>query len=393
MVDDRFCEIPDQVRDDKYSMKVLVGLSGGVDSSVAAALLQKQGHEVIGAFMKNWTDTKDVAGVCDWKNDKRDAQRVAAKLGIPLIVLDYQKEYRQHVVDYMFEEYSRGRTPNPDVMCNNAVKFGPFLEAAQKLGADKISTGHYAGVTSSVIPEIRNANYPGSQEKEYRLLQAKDVDKDQTYFLHRLNQQQLSKTIFPLSNYTKKEVRQLAKDFDLPTADRKESMGVCFIGDINVKEFLKQKIKPQPGDVVTTNGKKVGEHEGLAYYTIGQRHGVGNIGGTQPLFVVEKRNEKNELVVATEDDPALYKKEIPLIDMHWIPPLSSWNLAEKNIRDLTEKERILKCQVRFRHRQDLQEGVLKDNILHMNQKQRAIAPGQFAVLYKDGQCLGGGIIE
>ncbi len=397
-------------------MKIIVGLSGGVDSSVAAALLQRQGHEVIGAFMKNWTDTVDVEGVCDWKNDKRDAQRVAAKLGIPLIVLDYQKEYREQVVDYMFEEYSKGRTPNPDVMCNNAVKFGPFLEAAQRLGADKIATGHYAGVSSSVIaekgqasqpviPEIREANYPGYQENVYHLMPAKDKHKDQTYFLHRLNQKQLSKTLFPLAEYTKKEVRQLAKNFDLPTANRKESMGVCFIGDINVREFLKQKIKPVPGDVITVDGDRVGKHEGLAYYTIGQRHGVGSAGGGQPLYVADKSTKTNQLIVAPENHPSLYKTEIQLEDVHWLSPTlssrrsaqhptpSSRNFAKQNIRDLTEKKTTLECHVRFRHRQDLQEATLIGNTLHTKKPQRAIAPGQFAVLYKDGKCLGGGVIK
>lgn len=343
-------------------MKVIVGLSGGVDSSVAAALLQKQGHEVIGAFMKNWTDTKDVEGVCDWKNDKRDAQRVAAKLGIPLIILDYQKEYREQVVDYMFAEYSAGRTPNPDVMCNNTVKFGPFLKAAEKLGAEKIATGHYAGVK-----EVGGVFY---------LIQAKDKDKDQTYFLHRLNQMQLSKALFPLAGYTKTEIRQLAKDFDLPTADRKESMGVCFIGDINVKEFLKQKIRPKPGDVVTTSGKKVGEHEGLAYYTIGQRHGVGSSGALKPLYVVQKNKETNTLVVGVEDDPKLYKSEVPLENIHWIS-------------DEVQGEVL----VRFRHRQDLQEATLAESTLYAKKPQRAIAPGQFAAFYKEGRCVGGGIIK
>ncbi len=347
-------------------MKIVVAMSGGVDSSVAAALLVREGHEVIGAFMKNWTDTKDVQGVCDWKNDKRDAQRVAAKLGIPLVVLDFQKEYRTGVVDYMFREYRAGRTPNPDVVCNTTVKFGPFLKTAKKLGADKIATGHYARVATRA-----GVCY---------LLRAKDENKDQTYFLHQLSQDQLAHTLFPIGNYTKPQVRALARKFGLPTAEHAESMGVCFIGEINMKDFLKQKIKPKLGKIVTTTGDVVGEHDGLMYYTIGQRHGLMQKSAPKPFYVVAKDFKKNELVVGSENDPRLFTREIAVGDVHWIAGACAG-----------------KADVRFRHRQELQRCMVKKqgkNIMVVcSKRQRAITPGQFAVFYKNGACLGGGVIQ
>ncbi len=374
-------------------------MSGGVDSSVAAALLVREGHEVIGAFMKNWTDTKDVQGVCDWKNDKRDAQRVAAKLGIPLIVMDFQKEYRKGVVDYMFREYRAGRTPNPDVVCNTAVKFGPFLTAAKKLGADKIATGHYARVSlRGPQSATKQSNVISSEHSESRdlihLLRAKDENKDQTYFLHQLSQKQLAQTLFPIGNYTKPQVRALARKFGLSTAERAESMGVCFIGEINMKDFLKQKIKPKPGKIVTTSGDVIGEHEGLVYYTIGQRHGFAQRGGGPGLYVVAKDFKKNELVVGPENDPRLYTREVMVGDMHW----TSGDSAELSLREgAAPTKQSREYQVRFRHRQELQRCTIQKqgkNIIAMCSKsQRAITPGQFAVFYKNGECLGGGAIK
>ncbi|MBI4098559.1 MAG: tRNA 2-thiouridine(34) synthase MnmA [Candidatus Magasanikbacteria bacterium] len=374
-------------------MKIVVAMSGGVDSSVAAALLVREGHEVIGAFMKNWTDTKDVQGVCDWKNDKRDAQRVAAKLGIPLVVMDFQKEYRKGVVDYMFREYRAGRTPNPDVICNTTVKFGPFLAAAKKLGADKIATGHYA----TVIPDKCRvaARDPGSPNKTYHLLRARDENKDQTYFLHQLNQKQLAHTLFPIGNYTKPQVRALARKFGLPTAERVESMGVCFIGEINMKDFLKQKIKPKPGNIVTSAGEVIGEHEGLVYYTIGQRHGFVQRGGGKPLYVVAKDFKKNELVVGSENDPRLLTREISVGDVHWINSPLPLGEGDKKL-PLLSKEGRGEVLVRFRHRQELQRCAIKKQekniIVVCSKPQRAITPGQFAVLYRGEECLGGGVI-
>ena len=377
-------------------MKIVVAMSGGVDSSVAAALLVRECHEVIGAFMKNWTDMKDVQGVCDWKNDKRDAQRVAAKLGIPLVVMDFQKEYRKGVVDYMFREYRAGRTPNPDVVCNTTVKFWPFLKAAKKLGADKIATGHYARVVchagapqSGAIASRRDSIVPtlsGLQNDSYHLLRAKDENKDQTYFLHQLSQDQLAHTLFPIGNYTKPQVRALARKFGLPTAERAESMGVCFIGEINMKDFLKQKIKPKPGKIVTTRDEVVGEHEGLVYYTIGQRHGFAQRGGGEPLYVVAKDFKQNELLVGPENDPRLYTREISVGDMHWIGTKIP----------LLTKEGLGEVLVRFRHRQELQSCEIKNGKSKITivcaEPQKAITPGQFAVLYRGDECFGGGVI-
>ena len=356
---------------------VLVAMSGGVDSSVVAALLVQQGHKVTGAYMKQWSDTKDVSGLCKWKVDRRDAMRVAAHFDIPLITLDFEKEYKEWVMGYMFAEYEKGRTPNPDVMCNRFIKFGAWLDKAREMGFDAMATGHYAIVTSALQHKSTSA--------QYELQMAQDEEKDQTYFLHQLNQEQLQYTMFPLGGYTKMEVREMAKKFDLPTADRAESMGICFVGEVPMKEFLQQKIQKSPGSIVNERGDVLGEHEGLAFYTIGQRH-IGQLAiskeqGTnqQALFVVGKKFDTNELVVGEEDSELLHKKEIVVEDIHWI----SGHVPEFP----------LKCKVRLRHRQTLQEALfLEDNKIVFKKAQRAVTPGQFAVVYREGVCLGGGII-
>ncbi len=346
-------------------------MSGGVDSSVAALLLVQAGYEVTGAYMKQWSDSKGLSGVCSWKDDRRDALRVAAHLAIPLLTLDFEKEYRKWVVKYMFDEYRRGRTPNPDVMCNKYVKFGFWMEKARELGFDYLATGHYAQVQKV--------------GRVVKLLEAKDTEKDQTYFLHQLGQEQLSHTLFPIGHLKKTEVRRLAKKYKLPTAERAESMGICFIGEVPMKEFLQQKIKPKKGKIRNTSGDEIGEHEGLAFYTIGQRHGFSQSGGTEPLFVVAKNMKKNELIVGNEDDPALYKKEIVLENIHFVS-----GQAPKF---------PLQCQVRMRHRQAFQKVIVtkgkksKTVILAFQKAQKALTPGQFAVLYKNAECLGGGVIE
>ena len=355
--------------------KVLVGMSGGVDSSVTAALLVSQGYDVTGAFMKqfstdsNESEAKVLTGVCSWKEDRRDAMRVAAKLGIGLITLDFEKEYRAWVMGYMFDEYKVGRTPNPDVMCNKYIKFGAWLEKIKELGFDFLATGHYARVEYDTT-------------KKHVLLQAKDDNKDQTYFLHQLNQDQLAHTLFPIGEYTKDEVRDLAKKFDLPTAGRAESMGICFVGEVPMKAFLQQKIQPTPGEIMTSAGAVIGEHEGLSFYTIGQRHVLAQKGGDKPLFVVQKKFDENILVVGYEDDLLLFSTESVLRDMHWVSG--------------AEPQLPFECLVRMRHRQAFQKATI---IKEADQwkvvfeiPQRAVTPGQFCVCYKDGVCFGGGVV-
>ena len=353
----------------KKEVKVLVCLSGGVDSSVAAHLLVQDGYSVVGAYMKQWSDSKDVAGVCTWKEEWRDAQRVAAHIGIPLITLDFEKEYKDMVVEYMFSEYTKGRTPNPDILCNKWIKFGFWRKKAQELGFDIIATGHYANIKQT-------------KTGTYELRNAKDKNKDQTYFLHQLNQEQLSSTLFPLGEYTKNTIREIAKKAHLPTAEKEESMGICFIGKVSMKDFLQQRIPKCPGNIVTTTGKIIGTHDGVAFYTIGQRHGFAQDGGDDPFFVIKKNTQTQELVVGHKNDPARFVTEQELVEVHYISG--------------QEPEFPLQCKVRTRHRQTLQPCTLfkKNNthILQFNMPQVSVTPGQFAVLYKNDSCLGGGII-
>ena len=359
-------------------IKVLVALSGGVDSSVSAALLLRQGYDVTGAFMKQWSESQDMAGVCSWKQDRRDALRVAAFLGIPLLTLDFEKEYKQWVTEYMFAEYEAGRTPNPDVLCNKYIKFGVWLDKAKELGFEYLATGHYA----------RNKEQGTRNNKKFLLMTSKDTEKDQTYFLHQLGQQQLAYTLFPVGDYTKKQVRAMAKRWKLPTAERPESMGICFVGEVPMKEFLQQKIKPTPGKIVTTSGEEIGQHDGLAFYTIGQRNfGIRNnelgIREQTSLFVVEKRIATNELVVGHEDDPLLYSKITTVSDVHFV----SGQMPVFPLR----------CEVRLRHRQPLERCRIRNQesgiVVEFKKQQRAVTPGQFAVFYKKGECLGGGVIQ
>lgn len=348
--------------------KIVMGMSGGVDSSVAAALLVREGHEVTGAFMKNWSD--EASEGCGWKAERRDAIRVAAMLDIPLLTFDFEEQYRERVMEYMIREYAAGRTPNPDVLCNSQVKFDLFLEEAKKTGAEHIATGHYARVVRGT-------------DGECRLGVPADKGKDQTYFLNQLSQEQLRAALFPLAGLQKSEVRALAKTFGLPVAEKKDSQGICFIGKVNLKEFLADRIAGRRGPIVTTDGHVVGVHEGIAPYTIGQRHGLG-IGGGTPYFVVHKDMRRNTLVVAGGVDPQeLYASGLHAGPMHWItgrPPALP-----------------LPCHARIRYRQPLQEVIVTRICggvrVRFTDPQRAISPGQFLVLYKDDICLGGGVIE
>ncbi|MBI2285586.1 tRNA 2-thiouridine(34) synthase MnmA [Candidatus Saccharibacteria bacterium] len=345
---------------------VFVGLSGGVDSSVAALLLKQQGYEVIGVYMKNWS--KDLPGMpCPWKEDYQDAKRVAVQLGIDFKVYDFEKAYFKKVVKYMLEGYKAGFTPNPDIMCNQEIKFKLFLETALEDGADYIATGHYARV------------------KNGKLLMAYDRDKDQTYFLHRAPAQALTKTIFPLGELTKPQVRQIAKKAGLATANKKESMGICFIGKVGIKEFLEQYISQKPGKIIGQNGWEVGQHEGAFFYTIGQRHGL-DVGGGLPYYVTGKNMQKNEVYVTTDlQDEKLWSNTIHLNEMHWISPFQGHSL-EKGL------------MVRIRHRSKLIPAKLLNKssnltaTVELEEDVRALTPGQSAVFYSGGRVLGGGIV-
>lgn len=353
-------------------MRVVVGISGGVDSSVAAYLLKKQGHEVIGLFMINWEE-KD--GQCTAEADFEDVKRVCNKLGIPYFSVNYAKEYYDRVFKYFLDEYKKGRTPNPDVLCNREIKFGPFLEQARRLGADMIATGHYAKKIE--------------KDGKFYLAKAFDDNKDQSYFLNQLSQKQLASVIFPLADIEKPEVRKIAKEFGLSTAEKKDSTGICFIGERNFKKFLKEFLPAQPGNIVDLNGNIVGKHDGLMYYTLGQRRGL-NIGGKaggngERWFVVKKDLGKNELVVSQGEGKELFSNGLFAIEMNFIPE--------------RPKENEFECFAKFRYRQPDQKvkvKIIDDKRIQVDfeKPQRAITPGQFVVLYDEkGICLGGGIID
>jgi tRNA-uridine 2-sulfurtransferase len=355
--------------------RVLVGMSGGVDSSVSAALLLEQGYEVIGGFMKNWSD-------CDWREDRRDAMRVAAKLGIEFYTFDFEKQYREQVVEYMYREYEAGRTPNPDVMCNKYMKFDLFLKEADRLGCDFVATGHYCRTK-----ELKNKG-----TEEHFILAGKDSNKDQSYFLWAVNPAVVPRILFPVGELLKPEVREKAEELGLATAKKKDSQGICFIGEVDLMEFLKERIKPDPGLIVDMEGRELGQHEGLAYYTIGQRHGL-DVGGGTPYYVIEKRPETKELVVSSNYHPQLYGKELEVIDLNWF--------GEKLKNQGTEELKNIKARIRYR--QPLQDCVISFENgprppapgahVSFKEPQRAVTPGQSIVFYNGDVMLGGGIIK
>lgn len=363
-----------------HNKKVLCALSGGVDSAVSAYILKRAGFEVIGVYMKNWSEKARLKGECEWQDERRDAMRVAAHIGIPFITFDFEKKYRASIVAYLFKEYKKGRTPNPDVLCNNLIKFPLLLKEARKRKIDYIATGHYARVTYE------------EKSKQFYLRSAFDLNKDQTYFLHRLTEQELPCVLFPLNLIHKDEVRVIAHNAGLSVANKEESMGICFIGEVPIKKFLQHSIKPKSGNIVDVSGNILGVHDGLYWYTEGQRHGL-RIGGGVPYFVVRKDMPRNELVVARgENNPALFSKQAYLEDVHWI---------NKKLPYMP-----LPCLVRLRHRQPFFQSVVRrltmqkrkiaprgaTHMIIFKNKQRAVTPGQFAVFYDGTRCLGGAVI-
>ena len=393
--------------------KVIVGLSGGVDSSVSALLLKEQGYEVIGLFMKNWHDESlTISNDCPWLEDSNDAMLVANKLNIPFQTIDLSKEYQSRIINYMFDEYKMGKTPNPDILCNREIKFDIFLKLALNLGADYVATGHYCQVES----------FDKNNKKIYRLLTGDDHLKDQSYFLCQLTQKQLSKVIFPIGKLTKKEVREIAKKNDLVTAEKKDSQGLCFVGKVKLPDFLKQQLTPKKGKVIKvdnnfissnkqesdfesnksyleslctpqifseTDGKYIGDHNGAFFYTVGQRKGLDIGGFKDPLFVITKDIDKNILYVGMgSDHPALFKKALFISkkDIHWVR------------NDLTlEPNETMEVYFRVRYRQPLERGKIfmyKNGLFILFDRPiSSIASGQFASWYIENELIGSGVIS
>ncbi len=353
---------------------VVVGMSGGVDSSVTALLLKQQGYEVIGLFMKNWEDDDD-SEYCSSRQDLIDAVSVADTIGIPIEAVNFAKEYKDRVFSYFLREYEAGRTPNPDILCNSEIKFKAFLDHAIRLGADAIATGHYA--------QVREVD--GS----FQLLKAADNSKDQSYFLHRLNQQQLSKAMFPLGQLLKSQVRDIAREHNLSNHAKKDSTGICFIGERPFREFLNRYLPTKPGDMVTPDNKIVGQHIGLSFYTIGQRQGLG-IGGSrdstdEPWFVASKDMARNRLIVVQgHDHPALLSPHLSALDLHWIAGHAA-DTSKPYAAKTRYRQADAACRIELNEAQHAR--------FTFDEAQWAVTPGQSVVIYDGEVCLGGGIIE
>ena len=394
-------------------MKIVVGLSGGVDSSVTAYLLQQQGHEVIALFMRNWNDASvTLEDECPWIEDSNDALLVAQKLGIPYQVIDMSELYKERIVDYMFDEYQKGRTPNPDVLCNREVKFDVFMKTALSLGAEKVATGHYARVTST---------FDENGQEIFHLLAGKDNNKDQSYFLCQLNQDQLSKALFPIGELTKPEVREIAKEIGLVTADKKDSQGLCFIGKVSLPTFLQQQLVPKEGEIVEIfndfaefhketptfsskleeleylsakinykkeDGKVIGKHQGAQFFTIGQSKGLGIGGHKESCFIIQREMENNIIFVGEgKNFPGLFRKALKIenAELHWVRE----DLRLKNGESM-------EVMARIRYRQTLEKARIYqfENGFYMEfeNPQSAIAEGQFAAWYIDDELIGSGVI-
>ena len=380
-------------------ISVFVGLSGGVDSSVAAALLVEQGYDVTGVYMKNWS--KDLPGFpCPWKEDYQDAKRVAVKLGIKFELFDFEKEYFDKVVTYMLDGFKSGITPNPDVMCNQEIKFKLFYDVARSKGADYIATGHYARVQNSGNPKSetqnpktvtgptyhkadgKTSNIRPPTSKIAHLLKAVDDNKDQTYFLYRISEEALAHTLFPIGHLIKPQVREEASKWNLITATKKESMGICFVGSVGIREFLSQFVESESGPIIDQDGKKIGTHDGAIFYTIGQRHGL-DVGGGLPYYVTNKDMKSNTVYVTNDiSDESLWAYELILTNNHWINQPAK--LGQKLHVRTRHRAKLITCEV---------SEINNDRVvLNLSEQIRAITPGQSAVLYDGEICIGGGII-
>lgn len=399
-------------------------MSGGVDSSVSAVLLLEQGYEVIGGFMKNWS-TNDDGEECEWRRERRDAMRVAGQLGLKFYTFDFEAEYRSKVYEYMIDEYKAGRTPNPDVLCNKYMKFDLFLKEADKLGCEFIATGHYArkvgasreALGASLSHLESSEGSPAYDDGYAHLLTGIDKEKDQTYFLCQLNQEQLKRSLFPIGHLEKSKVREIARAHDLFVAEKKDSQGICFVGQVDMQQFLEARITPHDGNIVTTDGRVLGQHRGFEFYTIGQRGGLG-VGGGTPLYVVDRRPETNEVVVALgPDDPALFRSELVATNLSETYPGSLDAAAGKTIfARIRYRQPLAECVVRrvsvdgswmSGESSDTQKNLpsllpTADTLpfasdgdaltVTFSSPQRAIAPGQFVAFYVGEELIGSGVI-